>query len=68
LNFKNQYSNKVSLLLGNHELHYFKDVKIKYSRFNKNISERIEDILIQAFDSNLIQLVEKIDDVTYSHA
>jgi hypothetical protein len=35
LNLKNDYSDKVSLLIWNHELHYFNEIDIKYSGYNK---------------------------------
>ena len=68
LEFKKKYSNKVVLLLGNHDYHYLKGVQEKYSGFQKFFQMDINEVLEPAVASGLIQMCYKLDKFLFTHA
>lgn len=68
LEFKRQNKDKVILLIGNHDFHYFNFAKEVYSGFQKNFAAKYGTILHKALDEGLLQMCYAQDDLLFSHA
>jgi UDP-2,3-diacylglucosamine pyrophosphatase LpxH len=66
LNFKEQYSDKVVLLVGNHDMHYIKTEFMNCSRLNVWRRVEIHDLFINNIDK--FQLIHEVDKYLFSHA
>lgn len=68
LNLKRSNPNKYTILTGNHDIHYMKGYTEYCSGFNSRFKFIIDEMLTPAVEQNLMQMVDVIDDVVYSHA
>ena len=66
LAFKEDYPDKVVLLVGNHDMHYIKTEFMNCSRLNVRRRQEIHDLFISNIDK--LQLVHEIDNYLFSHA
>ena len=66
LAFKEDYPDKVVLLVGNHDMHYIKTEFMNCSRLNVWRRQEIHDLFISNIDK--FQLVHEIDNYLFSHA
>jgi hypothetical protein len=67
LDFKEKYKDNVTLLIGNHELHYF-DQEMQCTRFSRYYYEKYKGILEYGLDKNTFQLCKQIDNYLFIHA
>jgi len=67
LEYKRQYSDKVVLLIGNHDWHYMSGVDSKCSGYERNAVEFGKN-LDEAFERDEIQMSYKNGDVLFTHA
>lgn len=68
VNLKKKYPDKITLLIGNHELHYVDGMVRKYSGWQGAMAFSFKDILMPAIKNREIQVLEVVDDVIFSHA
>jgi len=68
LELKKEYWEKIILLLWNHDLHYLDGIDNKYDRFSEINYDKINSILTNSINDNLLQIATKIDNVLYTHA
>ena len=66
LEFKEKYSDKVVLLVGNHDMHYIQLEFMNCSRLNVYRRVEIHDLFMNNIDK--FQLVHEIDSYLFSHA
>ena len=66
LEFKEKYSDKVVLLVGNHDMHYIQLEFMDCSRLNVWRRAEIHDLFINNIDK--FQLIHEIDNYLFSHA
>lgn len=66
LAFKEDYPDKVVLLVGNHDMHYIKTEFMNCSRLNVWRRQEIHDLFMNNIDK--FQLVHEIDNYLFSHA
>ncbi|MDR2680719.1 MAG: metallophosphoesterase [Tannerella sp.] len=67
VDFKQQNPDRITLLVGNHELHYY-DRKFQAGRFEKQYYEKYHDILTGEKTAGLFRLCRKIDNYLFIHA
>ena len=67
LYFQAQYPNDVTLLIGNHELHYF-DQNMECTRFSKKYYTKYKTLLEDGLDKNRLQLCKQINKYLFIHA
>jgi hypothetical protein len=67
VNFKKQNPDRVTLLVGNHELHYYNS-KYEASRFSEKYYERYYKILTGTETADLFQVCKQIDYYLFVHA
>lgn len=65
--FKQQNPERVTLLVGNHELHYY-NRKFQAGRFSIEYYEKYHDILMGEATAGLFRLCRKIDNYLFIHA
>jgi hypothetical protein len=65
--FKKQNPDRVTLLIGNHELQYY-DEKFQCSRFSERYYERYHKILTDEATAGLFQVCKQIDNYLFIHA
>lgn len=66
LNFKEQYPDKVILLVGNHDMHYIRLDFMNCSRLNVWRRVEVHDLFMNNIDK--FQLIHEIDKYLFSHA
>jgi len=66
IEFKKSFPDRITLLVGNHELHYY-DKKFECGRFSDEYYERFHELLT-GDDANLFQLCRQIDKYLFIHA
>lgn len=64
ISFKNSNLSKVSLLIGNHDLHYI-DRRFLYSSFDQTIAEELEEVFTE--ELALFQVAVEFDDYIFTH-
>jgi hypothetical protein len=67
VDFKRQNPDRVTLLVGNHELHYY-DVKYRGGRFSREYYEKYRAILTDEETAGFFQLCKKVDNYLFIHA
>jgi len=67
IDFKQKNPDRVTLLIGNHEFHYY-DSNFQYSRFSEDYYERFNELLTQATTADLFQVCKQIDNYLFIHA
>ncbi len=67
LKFKKKYKEQVTLIIWNHDFHYF-GTHQRYSWYQYIYESRIKAILSSAIKSNLLTFAKIIDGVLYTHA
>jgi len=67
LDFKNKYPDDITLLIGNHELHYF-DEAYKCTRFSWFYYEKYKRLLEVGLDNSIFQLCKQIGNYLFIHA
>ena len=67
IDFKQKNPDRVTLLIGNHELHYY-DSSFECVRFSKDYYERFHALLTQAPTAGLFQICKQIDNYLFIHA
>jgi hypothetical protein len=65
--FKKANPERVTLLIGNHEFHYF-DEKYEAGRFSYDYYERFHELLTGEATADLFQLCKQIDNYLFIHA
>ena len=65
--FKKQNPDRVTLLIGNHELHYYHR-RFMAGRFNRYYFERYNELLTSDDNKNLFQICRQIDNYLFIHA
>jgi hypothetical protein len=65
--FKRQHPDRVTLLIGNHELHYY-DAEYECSRFSGRYFERYHRILTGEATAGLFQVCKQVDNYLFIHA
>ena len=68
LDLKAKYSDKITLLIGNHDFHYFEFCPIKYSGFQRQKAGLIKNALNKALKNNQLQICKIIDNYCFTHA
>ena len=68
LDYKKQLPEKVVLLFGNHDYHYFPWVEKKYSGFQDEYDTEILEILHNALKEGLMQMCYKYKKFVFTHA
>ena len=66
LEFKEKYSDKVTLLVGNHDMHYIVREFMDCSRLNEDYRLTMHDFFMNNIDK--FQLIHEIDNYLFSHA
>lgn len=66
LEFKEKYSNKVTLLVGNHDMHYIVREFMDCSRLNEDYRLAMHDFFMNNIDK--FQLIHEIGNYLFSHA
>jgi hypothetical protein len=67
VDFKKQNPERVTLLVGNHEMHYYNE-DYACSRFDEDYFQRYNKILTGEETANLFQLCKQIDNYLFTHA
>ncbi|MDR1683476.1 MAG: metallophosphoesterase [Candidatus Symbiothrix sp.] len=67
IDFKQQNLDRVTLLIGNHELHYF-DKHFRASRFSSQYYEKYHSILTEELTKGLFQVCKQVDNYLFIHA
>jgi len=67
IDFKQNNPDRVTLLIGNHELHYY-DQEFQCSRFSKKYYERFHELLTQAPTAGLFQIGKQVENYLFIHA
>ena len=67
IDFKQKNPNRVTLLIGNHELHYY-DSNFECVRFSEDYYERFNELLTQTSTADLFQVCKQIDNYLFIHA
>ena len=67
IEFKKQNPDRVTLLIGNHELHYYNRYYMA-GRFNNRYYEKYKEILTCEENKNLFQICKQIDNYLFIHA
>ena len=65
--FKKQNPDRVALLIGNHELHYY-NYRFMAGRYNNEYSQKYYDILMGDDTKNLFQICKQVDNYLLIHA
>ena len=68
LQFKKDNTDKVITLTGNHELHYFKYMRNKYSGYKVATEIQVADLLEEEVRNNNLQIAYKVNDILFTHA
>jgi len=66
--FKLKKLDKVTLLLGNHDMHYLPQATQSCSGWKKENHLRMKELLGRLVDTDLIKLCHQVDNVIFSHA
>ena len=67
IEFKQQNPERVTLLIGNHEMHYY-NRQFSAGRFSKNFAETFKEILTGEKTKELFQLCKQVDKYLFIHA
>ena len=67
IDFKRRNPERVTLLTGNHELHYY-DTKFRCTRFNYNVFETVHPILTAGDAKDYFSVCRKVGNVIFIHA
>jgi len=67
IDFKAKYPDDITLLIGNHELHYFNS-EFQCTRFSWEYYEKYNSLLEQGLKNNTFQLCKQIDKYLFIHA
>lgn len=68
LQFKKENSDKVVLLMGNHDFHYLSEMNERYSGFNEKYKVEIEKEVKKALEDGDMQYCFVIDGFVFTHA
>lgn len=68
LNFKRENNDKVELLIGNHDYHYFPGVREDYSGYQATKRFDFQSALETAYNDGLLKVVYQYKDYIFSHA
>lgn len=68
LDFKRKNKDKVELLIGNHDYHYFPGVREDYSGYQGTKRFEFQDALERAYKEDLLKVVYQYQDYIFSHA
>lgn len=68
IHFKKSNPDKVIVLIGNHDYHYFDPMIEKYSGFQNEHQHDISDLLVDAYDKKLIQISYIWQRYLFTHA
>jgi len=67
IDFKQKNPDRVTLLIGNHELHYY-DPNFKCSRFSEDYYEKFHELLTQTPTASLFQVCKQVENYLFIHA
>jgi len=67
IDFKQKNPNRVTLLIGNHELSYYNSI-FQCVRFSEDYYERFNELLTQTSTADLFQVCKQIDNYLFIHA
>jgi len=68
IELKKANPDKIVVLLGNHDYHYLKHIKVGYSGYSSTTKSLVQDLLTECVDKNEIQLCFKHDKFLFTHA
>lgn len=68
LDLKNNYPEKIVLLVGNHDYHYFPFSKSEFSGFSKKLYNSISEIFEKEYQNGLFEAAFLVDHFLISHA
>lgn len=68
IKFKNQYLDKVVLLIGNHDYHYFPSITEVYSGYQPTMRFEYQKALTEAYNSGLLDVCYNDKEYLFSHA
>ena len=68
IEFKNQYPDKVILLIGNHDYHYFPSITDEYSGYQPTMRFDYQSALTEAYNKGLLNVCYKHEIYLFSHA
>jgi len=68
IEFKKLYSDKVELLIGNHDYHYFPSIREEYSGYQPTMRFDYQNALTEAYNKGLLNVCYKHDIYLFSHA
>ena len=68
IKFKKQYPDKVELLIGNHDYHYFPSIIDEYSGYQPTMRFDYQNALKEAYNSGLMKVCYKHEIYLFSHA
>lgn len=68
LDLKRNNPNKVTLLIGNHDYHYFPEVDQRYSGWEDHKQKMFGETYQEALDEGLLQFAYLQDDILFTHA
>lgn len=68
VNFKLENFDRVILLVGNHDFHYFNFTKGRYSGYDYSKSQEVGELLHDALNKNLLQMCYVQDNFLMTHA
>lgn len=68
IKFKEEHLDKVILLIGNHDFHYFKDTNAKYSRYEEKHAPVIQELIEGAYAKGYLQMSFLHENILFIHA
>lgn len=68
IKYKEENAEKVILLIGNHDYHYFKNTDAKYSQYQESHASIFQDLLEDAFNKNFLQMSYLHENILFTHA
>lgn len=68
IKFKKDNPDKVELLIGNHDYHYFPGSRREYSRYNAPMRNDFENALYDAYNEGLLNVCYEYNNYLFSHA
>lgn len=68
LDYKKNNLDDIVLLFGNHDFHYLKNVRERYSRYINSHNIEISKLITEALDNNYLKLAFSFDNTLVTHA
>lgn len=68
IQFKENNKEKVVLLIGNHDYHYFKGTNVKYTQYQLSHASIFQELLEDAFAKNYLQMSFLHENILFTHA